>query len=129
MYPANLRYLESHQWVKIEKDIATVGITHFGQEKMGDILYVELPEKDKKIKQKDTFCTLESVKTVFDVPSPVTGKILEVNEKLNEDPSTINKDPHGEGWLVKVKISNLQEVNSLLSAPEYEKIVEKESAN
>ena len=124
--PVNLKYLSSHQWVRLEGNVGTVGITEYGQEKMGDILYVELPQKGKKVKQKDSFCTLESVKAVFDVPSPVSGEIIEVNNKLKDDPSFINKDPYGEGWLVKIKLSDPSELDLLLGASEYEKVVEKE---
>ena len=100
-----------------------------GQEKMGEILYVELPSKGRKIVQKESFSTLESVKAAFDVPSPVSGEILEVNQKLNQDPSLVNKDPYGEGWLVKVKIFEPSELDSLLTSSEYEKIVEKNQSS
>ena len=127
MHPAHLKYLESHQWLKVEGVVGVVGITHYGQEQMGDIVYVELPQQGKKVKHKESFCTLESVKAAFDVPSPVSGEIAEINEKLNEDPSLINKDPHGEGWLAKVKISNPSEVDELLSSSAYEELLEKAS--
>jgi len=111
MYPDELRYLDSHQWIKVENDVGVIGITQYGQEKMGEILYVELPSKGRKIVQKESFSTLESVKAAFDVPSPVSGEILEVNQKLNQDPSLVNKDPYGEGWLVKVKIFEPSELD------------------
>lgn len=124
-YPNNLRYLDSHQWIKVEENTGTVGVTQYGQEKMGDILYVELPEKGKRVKQKESFCTLESAKAVFDVPSPVSGEVIEVNEKLNDDPSYVNKDPYGEGWFVKIRILEPSELDLLLTSSEYEKVVEK----
>ncbi len=129
MYPDELRYLDSHQWIKVENDVGVIGITQYGQEKMGEILYVELPSKGRKIVQKESFSTLESVKAAFDVPSPVSGEILEVNQKLNQDPSLVNKDPYGEGWLVKVKIFEPSELDSLLTSSEYEKIVEKNQSS
>jgi len=129
MYPDELRYLDSHQWIKVENDVGVIGITQYGQEKMGEILYVELPSEGRKIVQKESFSTLESVKAAFDVPSPVSGEILEVNQKLNQDPSLVNKDPYGEGWLVKVKIFEPSELDSLLTSSEYEKIVEKNQSS
>jgi len=129
LYPDELRYLDSHQWIKVENDVGVIGITQYGQEKMGEILYVELPSKGRKIVQKESFSTLESVKAAFDVPSPVSGEILEVNQKLNQDPSLVNKDPYGEGWLVKVKIFEPSELDSLLTSSEYEKIVEKNQSS
>ena len=126
MYSDDCRYLDSHQWVKVEGEIGTVGITKHGQEELVEIVYIELPPKGKKVKQKEPFCNLESIKTAFDVPSPVSGEIIEVNEKLGEDPAPINNDPHGEGWLVKIKISDMSEVESLLSASDYEKIIKKD---
>jgi len=126
MYPPDLKYLDSHQWIRVEGEIGTVGITSFGQEKMGEVVYVELPEKGKKVKQKEYFSIIESAKAAFDVPSPVSGEIIEVNEKLEDDPSLVNKDPYGEGWLVKIKLSDLSEVESLLTSEQYQKLIEKE---
>jgi len=123
MYPADLKYLDSHQWLRVENEVGTIGITGYGQEEMGEILYVELPQKGKKIKQKESLSTLESAKAVFDVPSPVSGEIVEINEKLEDDPSLINKDPYGSGWLVKVKISDFSELDGLLTSEQYENLV------
>ncbi len=126
MYPPDLKYLDSHQWIRVEGEIGTVGITSFGQEKMGEVVYVELPEKGKKVKQKEYFSIIESAKAAFDVPSPVSGEIIEINEKLEDDPSLVNRDPYGEGWLVKIKLSDLSEVESLLTSEQYQKLIEKE---
>ena len=126
MYPPDLKYLDSHQWIRVEGEIGTVGITSFGQEKMGEVVYVELPEKGKKVKQKEYFSIIESAKAAFDVPSPVSGEIIEINEKLEDDPSLVNRDPYGEGWLVKIKLSDLSEVESLLTLEQYQKLIEKE---
>jgi len=128
MYPAKLKYVESHQWIKLENDIGTIGITKYGQEKMGDIVYVELPPKGKELKKGESLCTMESVKAALDIASPVSGKIIEINEKLNEDPSLVNKDSYGEGWLVKMKISDPSELDSLLTHIEYEKLLGKEAS-
>ncbi|MBC7189708.1 glycine cleavage system protein H, partial [Candidatus Aerophobetes bacterium] len=89
MYPDDLRYLDYHGWVKVEGEVGKIGVTYFGQEKMGEIIYVELPAKGKELKQKDKLCTLESAKSVFDFPSPLSGTVIEVNEKLNQEPSLI----------------------------------------
>jgi len=104
MYPADLKYLDSHQWLRVEDEVGTIGITGYGQEEMG-------------------VSTLESAKAVFDVPSPVSGEIVEINEKLEDDPSLINKDPYGSGWLVKVKISDFSELDGLLTSEQYENLV------
>jgi len=126
MYPENLKYTESHQWIRVEEGVGTVGITHYGQEKMGNIVYVELPEKGREVKKGESFSTLESVKAVFDVPSPVSGKITEVNKSLEDDPSLINKDPYNRGWLVKIKISDHSELDLLLTSGDYENVVKEE---
>jgi len=126
MYPENLKYTESHQWIRVEEGVGTVGITHYGQEKMGNIVYVELPEKGREVKKGESFSTLESVKAVFDVPSPVSGKITEVNKSLEDDPSLINKDPYNRGWLVKIKISDPSELDLLLTSGDYENVVKEE---
>jgi len=127
MYPDNLKYVPSHQWVKSEEMMVTLGITQYGQKKMGDIVYVELPTKGKKIKKGEALCTVESAKAAFDVLSPVSGEVVQVNEKLSEDPSSVNKDPYGEGWLVKIKIVDPSELDSLLTSTEYEDLIQKES--
>ena len=126
MYPENLKYTESHQWIRVEEGVGTVGITHYGQEKMGNIVYVELPEKGREVKKGESFSTLESVKAVFGVPSPVSGKITEVNKSLEDDPSLINKDPYNRGWLVKIKISDHSELDLLLTSGDYENVVKEE---
>ncbi|HHF98615.1 MAG TPA: glycine cleavage system protein GcvH [Candidatus Aerophobetes bacterium] len=126
MYPEILKYTESHQWIRVEEGVGTVGITHYGQEKMGNIVYVELPEKGREVKKGESFSTLESVKAVFGVPSPVSGRITEVNKSLEDDPSLINKDPYNRGWLVKIKISDHSELDLLLTSGDYENVVKEE---
>ena len=117
--PEELKYTEEHEWVKVEGDIAIVGITDFAQNELSDIVYVELPEVGKNIKKGDVIATVEAVKTVADVYSPVSGEIIEVNEKLKDEPSIINNDPYGEGWMIKVKLSNPTEVDDLMNADQY----------
>lgn len=124
--PEELKYTEEHEWVKIEGDIAIVGITDFAQNELSDIVYVELPEVGKNIKKGDVIATVEAVKTVADVYSPVSGEIIEVNEKLKDEPSIINNDPYGEGWIAKVKMENPEEINALLDHAAYKKLVEEE---
>ena len=124
MYPEDLKYLDTHQWIKVEGAIGKVGITWYGQEQLGEILLVELPKVGEEITHKERFATVESSKTAFEVPSPVSGKVTEINAQLEEDPSSINKDPYGNGWMIKVEISTSKEIDSLLNAQEYKKLVE-----
>lgn len=124
MYPEELKYLDTHQWVKIEGDIGKIGITSYGQKQLGEILLVELPKVAAEVTYNKTFATIESSKTAFEVPSPVSGKVIEINAQLEEDPSLVNKDPYGDGWMIKVKISQPEEIDTLLNAQEYEKLVE-----
>ncbi|MFQ5836189.1 MAG: glycine cleavage system protein GcvH [bacterium] len=124
MDPEDLRYLDTHQWIKMEGDVGKVGITSYGQKQLGEILLVELPKVGEAITHKKTFATVESSKTAFEVPSPVSGKVIEINTRLEEDPSLINKDPYGNGWMIKVEISQQKEIDSLLNAQEYKKLME-----
>jgi len=115
----NLYYTKSDEWLKAEDDIGTIGITDYAQDQLGDIVYLEKIEKGKKLKQGETLTTIESVKAVSDVNTPVAGEVSEVNEKLLDDTSIINKDPYGEGWIAKIKIENKDELKNLMSAQEY----------
>jgi len=124
--PENLKYTETHEWVKVDGNVATVGITDFAQQQMTDIVYVELPEVGREISKGDVIATIESVKSAEDVYSPLTGKIVEVNEELSSTPEKINESPY-EAWIVKIEISNPDELNSLLDASAYREVVEKES--
>lgn len=125
--PEDLKYTKEHEWAKIDGDIVTVGITDFAQEQLSDVVYVELPEEGTEVKQMEPFGTIEAVKAVSDLFSPVSGTVVEVNDKLADDPSLVNKDPYGEGWMIKIKINNASELDNLLSANDYKKIVEEES--
>ncbi len=122
--PEDLKYTQEHEWVKVEGDIATIGITDYAQGELSDIVYLELPEVGKTLQKGDVITTLEAVKTVADVYTPVSGEIVEVNEKLSEQPGIINEDPYGEGWIVKIKLSNPDELGELLTAEDYKNIVE-----
>ncbi|MDO9555167.1 MAG: glycine cleavage system protein GcvH [Atribacterota bacterium] len=115
----NLYYTKSDEWLKVEDGIGTVGITDYAQDQLGDIVYLEKVEKGKKLKQGETLTTIESVKAVSDVNTPVGGEIIEINGKIIEDASIINKDPYGEGWIAKIKIENKDELKNLMSAQEY----------
>lgn len=115
----NLYYTKSDEWLKVEDDIGTVGITDYAQDQLGDIVYLEKIKKGKKLKQGEALTTIESVKAVSDVNTPVTGEIIEVNEKVIEDASIINKEPYGKGWIVKINIDNKDELKKLMNDKEY----------
>ncbi|MCS7201241.1 MAG: glycine cleavage system protein GcvH [Dictyoglomus sp.] len=124
MYPEDRKYSKEHEWVKIEGKEAMIGITYYAQKELGDVVYVELPELGKEIKQGEVIATLESVKTASEVYSPLSGKIIKINEKLKDKPELINEDPYNNGWIVVLEISNPQEYNNLLSCEEYKKFIE-----
>ena len=121
--PAELKYTKDHEWVKIDGDIATVGITDFAQGELGDIVYVEVDTLDETLEREAIFGTVEAVKTVSDLFSPLSGDIIEFNESLEEEPEKVNTDPYGDGWMVKIKFSNSDEINDLLSDEAYKKII------
>ncbi|MFT4644034.1 MAG: glycine cleavage system H protein [Planctomycetota bacterium] len=117
--PENLLYTSDHEWVKIDGDIATVGVTDFAQKELGDIVYVEVESLDETIAQGEEFGSIEAVKTVSDLFMPLSGEIIEFNEKLEEDPELVNKDAYGEGWMIKIKLNNASEADELMSAKAY----------
>lgn len=121
--PANLKYTKDHEWVSLEGDIATVGITHFAQKELGDIVYVEVETLDQTIEKDEVFGTVEAVKTVSDLFLPLSGEIIEFNEALESNPEIVNSDPYGEGWMIKIKISNSGEIDSLLSSESYKELI------
>ena len=121
--PSNLQYTKDHEWVKIENGVATIGITDFAQGELGDIVFVELPEAGKSFNAGDAFGTIEAVKTVTDLFSPISGKIVAINEGLDSDPGKVNSDPYGDGWLVKIRLSDPDEKDGLLSSIAYEEII------
>lgn len=127
--PTELKYTKDHEWVKVEGDVATIGITDHAQKAMTDIVFFEAPEKGKVIEQFKELATIESVKSVQPVNSPVSGEVVEGNVALGDAPDKINTDPYGEGWMVKIKLANPLEVDNLLSAEEYEAFLKEEAAS
>ena len=121
--PSNLQYTKDHEWAKIENGVATIGITDFAQGELGDIVFVELPEAGKSFNAGDAFGTIEAVKTVTDLFSPISGKIVAINEGLDSDPGKVNSDPYGDGWLVKIRLSDPDEKDGLMSSIAYEEII------
>jgi glycine cleavage system H protein len=121
--PANLKYTKDHEWVSIEGDVATVGITHFAQKELGDIVYVEVETLDQTLNKDEVFGTVEAVKTVSDLFLPLSGEIIAFNDDLESTPENVNTDPYGAGWMIKVKIANLDEIDSLLSSEAYKELI------
>ncbi len=117
--PAELKYTKDHEWIRIEGDIATVGITHFAQGELGDIVYVEVETVDESLDKDEVFGTVEAVKTVSDLFLPLTGEIVAFNEALEDDPELVNNDPYGEGWMIKLKIADASEISDLLDSEQY----------
>lgn len=122
-FPDNLKYTKEHEWVLIEGDVATVGITDFAQRELGDIVYVEIETKDKQLASGSVFGSVEAVKTVSDLFIPLSGTITEINPNLNNNPELVNTDPYGEGWMVKMKIDNEEEISGLMTAEAYQNLV------
>ena len=123
MVQENLKYTKDHEWIRIEDNIAVVGITDFAQGELGDIVYVEIETIDQNVKMGDVFGTVEAVKTVSDLFMPISGDVIELNEKLESEPELVNNDPYGDGWMVKIKFENKSELDSLLDAQGYEKLI------
>lgn len=126
--PNDLKYTTEHEWVRVEGNKITVGVTDYAQDQLGDIVFVELPEEGEDLKKGDTFGVVESTKSVSDLFVPVTGKVVESNDPLLDSPEIINEDPYGEGWMIKMEISDPAELEDLLDAPAYEKHVKEEGA-
>ncbi|MCJ2513587.1 MAG: glycine cleavage system protein GcvH [Candidatus Thermoplasmatota archaeon] len=120
----DLKYTDSHEWIKVEEEKVIIGITDHAQSELTDIVFAELPVIGKEIKKGDELCVVESVKSVSEINSPISGKIINVNEKLEDNPEIINKKPYDEGWLVEIKIANIKEINDLLEPEEYKKLIE-----
>lgn len=123
-YPENLKYTKDHEWIRIEGDVAYVGITEFAQKELGDIVFIEVETVDETLDIEEVFGSIEAVKTVSDLFMPLSGEILEFNESLESTPEIINSDPYGEGWIIKVKITNPEEVNDLYDANGYGELIE-----
>ena len=126
-FPKHLKYSREHEWVKVEGNVAQVGITDYAQSELGDVVYVELPEVGTDVEANNTFGVVESVKAVSDLFAPVTGSITEVNPQLEEEPELVNSDPYEDGWMIKIEMNDLSELNDLLDADEYKTFVEQES--
>ena len=118
-----LKYTKDHEWVRIDGDVATVGITDFAQGELGDIVYVDVDTEDETLDKEEVFGTVEAVKTVSDLFMPLTGEIIEFNEQLEDEPDLVNTDPYGDGWMIKIKFSNPEEVEELLSADAYKETI------
>jgi len=126
--PEGLKYSKEHEWVLVEGNIATIGITEYAQEELGDIVYVELPEVGEKIVKDDPFGAVESVKAVSDVYAPVSGTVLEINDALPDSPETINEDAYGDGWMIRVEMSDMDDLKDLMTAEEYAEYIEQQKA-
>lgn len=121
--PANLKYTKDHEWVALDGDVATIGITDFAQKELGDIVYVEVETLDQTLDKDEVFGTVEAVKTVSDLFLPLAGEIIEFNDELESTPETVNSDPYGKGWMIKVKVSNTADFDALLSADDYKNLI------
>jgi len=126
MYPKNLKYSQTHEWVKVDKGVVTVGITDFAAKQLTDLAYLELPSTGEKVAKGSSFGVVETVKAVSDLYSPISGKITKVNENLSKEPDIVTEDPYGEGWMIMVNIEDLSELDALMDWEEYEQLVKKE---
>lgn len=121
--PENLKYTKDHEWVRVEEDIAHVGITDFAQSELGDVVFVEVETEGENLDKEEVFGTIEAVKTVSDIFMPVSGEVLEVNPKIEDEPELVNKDPYGEGWIIKISIKDASELNDLLTPEKYSNLI------
>lgn len=126
MYPENLKYAKTHEWIKVEEDVGTVGITEYAAKQLTDLVYIELPSKGEKLTQGATFGSIESVKAVSDLNAPASGEVTEVHEQLSQDLDVISTDPYGEGWMFKLKLENKEELKNLMNSQQYQELVEQE---
>lgn len=122
-FPEELKYTKDHEWIKIEGDVLTIGITAFAQKELGDIVYVDVDTLDESLEQDEVFGTVEAVKTVSDLFIPVSGEVIEFNEVLEDEPEKVNMDPYGDGWMVKVKLSDASQLEALLTANAYKELI------
>lgn len=125
-FPKDLKYTKEHEWVKLDGNVATVGITDYAQDSLGDVVYVELPQEGGTVTKNEPFGVVESVKAVSDLYSPVSGNVAEVNDAIVDTPEAINEDPYGDAWMIRVEIANTDELDDLMSADEYQKFIEEE---
>ena len=129
MTPEDSKYAKSHEYVHVEGEVGTIGITDYAQKELGDVVFVELPQVGSELEQGDEFGSIESVKAVSELFSPVSGEVVEVNEALTDKPELVNTDPYGDGWMMKMRLSTPEEVDEMMTAEEYDEYVEKESAH
>ena len=127
MYPKDLKYDREHEWVRVEGELAVIGISHFAQDQLGEVVYVDLPSAGGGLSAGDAFGEVESVKSVSELFSPVSGEIVDVNTALSDAPEMVNEDPYGDGWMIKVRMSDAAEVDNLMSADEYEAFITEEA--
>jgi len=124
-FPENLKYTKDHEWIRVEGDTGIVGITEYAQGELGDVVFVELPQIGKQVKQGESFGTIEAVKAVSDLYAPIAGDVTEINSELEKAPELVNKDPYGKGWIMKLKISDKKELNTLLDVKAYRELIGK----
>ena len=127
MYPSDLKYDKEHEWVRVDGDVAVIGISHFAQDQLGEVVYVDLPAEGDTMVAGETFGEIESVKSVSELYSPLNGEIVKVNDALADAPETVNEDPYGEGWMIQVRLADAAQLDGLLSAEEYEAFVTEEA--
>jgi glycine cleavage system H protein len=127
MYPSDLKYDKEHEWVRVEGDVAVIGISHFAQHQLGEVVYVDLPSEGESVNAGEAFGEIESVKSVSELYSPADGEIVKVNSALSDSPETVNEDPYGGGWMIQVKLADAAQLDGLLSAEEYEAFVSEEA--
>lgn len=127
MYPSELKYDKEHEWVRVDGDVVTIGLSHFAQDQLGEVVYVDLPAEGDTVVTGETFGEIESVKSVSELFSPVNGEIVKVNDALTDSPETVNEDPYGEGWMIEVKLAGASEIDGLLSVEEYEAFIAEEA--
>ena len=123
-FPPDLKYTKTHEWIRIEGDTATLGITDYAQGELGDVVFLELPQAGRVLKPEESFGTIEAVKAVSDLFSPLSGEVTAANDQLSGSPELVNKDPYGQGWMIKLKVSNAAELSGLLDAAAYEKLAQ-----
>lgn len=124
--PEDLKYTRDHEWIKVDGDVAYIGITDYAQKELGDIVYVEIETEGETLEKEDVFGTIEAVKTVSDMYMPVSGEVMEVNPELESTPETVNQDPYGKGWMVKIQLSNPMEIDDLMNAADYAKMLDEQ---
>jgi glycine cleavage system H protein len=122
--PAQLKYTKEHEWAQLEGNVATIGVTHHAQDALGEVVFVELPAEGRELKKGDTFGVVESIKAVSDLYSPLTGKVVAVNKPLTDEPGTVNSDPYGKAWMIKIELTNSAETADLLTSGDYTKLVD-----